>query len=235
MVITKYISKVGKNYKVSEHFTLGEFKSPDSDKVLYSTYVLKWLEKIRSHFGGAINITSGYRSPKYNALVNGATNSAHLYGRACDFVVHDANGDVVPSKRVCLWLESVGYKYAIGYILNSTHIDSKYNNRMIEYPRPYIYLNRLNPPKTFKEYFAPAKHPYMGVYPRETVSRTQGSETNIKLWQQYLKWYGFTITVDGKFGSATEVLTKKFQLQNGLTADGSVGSLTIAKAKTIKR
>lgn len=234
MLITKYISKVGKDYKISDHFTLGEFQSHDgADKVIYSTYVLKWLEKIRAHYNGKITITSGYRTPAYNRSVNGATNSAHIYGQAADFKVYDPYGDLVPSKRVCLWLESIGYSHSIGFMGTATHIDSRYANRMIETVRPYIFLNRIG--TTFSKYWEPPKFPYMGVYPRETVSRTQGSESNIKLWQQYLKWYGFSIIIDGKFGIDTETKTKKFQADNGLVPDGSVGSKTIAKAKTIKR
>ena len=233
MLFTKYISKVGKDYKISEHFTLGEFQSHDgADKVIYSTYVLKWLEKIRAYYGGKITITSGYRTPTYNRSVNGATNSAHIYGQAADFKVYDKSGELVPSKRVCLWLESI-YSHSIGYMGTATHIDSRYANRMIETVRQYIFLNRIG--STFAKYFDPPKYPYMGVYPRETVSRTQGSETNIKLWQKYLIWYGLHVTVDGKFGTDTETKTKQFQSENGLVPDGSVGSKTIAKAKTIKR
>ena len=76
---------------------------------------------------------------------------------------------------------------------------------------------------------------YSGVYPTPVVNTETGSKTNVILWQKYLKWYGFVIDVDGKFGPDTEEKTKTFQRNNGLKDDGSVGPLTIAKAKTIKR
>lgn len=44
------------------------------------------LELVRSYlFNTAIIISSGYRSPAVNALIGGATNSAHMQGLAVDF------------------------------------------------------------------------------------------------------------------------------------------------------
>lgn len=80
-----------------------------------------------------------------------------------------------------------------------------------------------------------ALKPYLGKYPAPIVGRTKGTMLNVKLWQQYLKWYGFNIAVDGIFGVKTEEFTKAFQRANGLVPDGIVGPLTIAKAKTIRR
>lgn len=80
-----------------------------------------------------------------------------------------------------------------------------------------------------------ALKPYMGKYPTPIVSKTQGSELNVKLWQQYLNWYGPDVIVDGKFGPDTEAKTKLFQTKTGLDPDGIVGPFTIAKAKTIRR
>lgn len=77
--------------------------------------------------------------------------------------------------------------------------------------------------------------PYSGVYPRAPVSRTFGTITDARLWQKYLCWYGADVSIDGRFGPDTELKTKAFQRENGLLADGKVGPLTIAKAKTIRR
>jgi len=44
------------------------------------------LEPLRRRFG-VIRVTSGYRCPKLNALVGGATNSQHLSGEAADINV----------------------------------------------------------------------------------------------------------------------------------------------------
>ena len=45
------------------------------------------LQSIRSHFGAAVTINSGYRTPQYNAKVGGVTDSQHCYGTAADIVV----------------------------------------------------------------------------------------------------------------------------------------------------
>lgn len=46
------------------------------------------LQPIREKLGKPMIITSGFRSVKLNNLVGGVSNSQHLYGQACDFVVN---------------------------------------------------------------------------------------------------------------------------------------------------
>jgi hypothetical protein len=43
------------------------------------------MEPIRSLLNQPLHVNSGYRSPAVNHAVGGASNSAHLEGRACDF------------------------------------------------------------------------------------------------------------------------------------------------------
>lgn len=50
---TGYLSQLGRNYKVSAHFTLGEIASKDgADKVLYDTDLLDMWENVRFLLGG---------------------------------------------------------------------------------------------------------------------------------------------------------------------------------------
>ncbi len=51
----------------------------------------------------------------------------------------------------------------------------------------------------------------------------------VKAVQYLLKHRGYSITVDGNFGSGTETVVKSFQSANGLTADGVVGTNTWTK------
>lgn len=80
----------------SEHFTFDELIRSDAAAAhglinepptsLYPNLrvLLHFLEVIRYEFNKPIKITSGYRSEAVNRLVNGASNSQHLFGRAAD-------------------------------------------------------------------------------------------------------------------------------------------------------
>lgn len=52
----------------------------------------------------------------------------------------------------------------------------------------------------------------------------------VNRWQEFLRGCGYAISVDGDFGPATERVSKQFQRDEGLTADGIVGSRTIGAA-----
>jgi len=84
---------------LSPHFTLEEMTHSDTAKrrgwsnipedsdaqnllVLCNTL----LEPIRDLLGTPLKINSGYRSPQLNAAVGGVLRSAHMEGRAADFV-----------------------------------------------------------------------------------------------------------------------------------------------------
>lgn len=51
------------------------------------------IDKVRTDWGSAINVTSGYRCEQLNELVGGAERSGHKYGNAVDLV--PSNGKVV--------------------------------------------------------------------------------------------------------------------------------------------
>lgn len=46
------------------------------------------LQKIRDHFGKAIRISSGYRSPELNVAIGGSKTSSHCRGEAADFEIY---------------------------------------------------------------------------------------------------------------------------------------------------
>ena len=52
--------------------------------------------------------------------------------------------------------------------------------------------------------------------------------TAVAQWQNFLKSQGFTVKVDGDFGKVTVAITKEFQKEHGLKADGIVGNATFA-------
>ena len=69
-------------------FRVREFRCKDgSDEILVDEALTVVLQCIREHFGKAVTITSGYRTPAHNAKVGGSKSSQHLLGRAADIRV----------------------------------------------------------------------------------------------------------------------------------------------------
>lgn len=108
--------------KISEHFTLDELTGSDyatrhgldnspSPAILQNLGILaQGLEHVRALLGNKpVIVTSGYRSPKVNAGVGGAKNSAHMSGLAADIKVPDYGTPL----QVCRLLES--YANILGF------------------------------------------------------------------------------------------------------------------------
>jgi hypothetical protein len=84
--------------RLSPHFTLEELclsetavragidNTPSADVVANLARLAKMLEKVRALLKSPIHITSGFRCPELNARIGGSKTSAHLDGRAADFI-----------------------------------------------------------------------------------------------------------------------------------------------------
>ena len=120
---TYYVSKLGRDHKVSPHFKLREFQSRDgADKVLISDELLAKLEELRAYGGFVITINSGYRSAAHNKKVGGASNSSHTRGLAADVKVKK-DGSYVSAKLICALCQTLGFD-GVAYInANSVHLD----------------------------------------------------------------------------------------------------------------
>jgi uncharacterized protein YcbK (DUF882 family) len=82
------IDKVGRSYKVSRNFTLGELASKDgANIVLLHPALIIALQTIRDHVGKPIRVNSAFRSPAHNRAIGGASNSLHTLGLAADIVI----------------------------------------------------------------------------------------------------------------------------------------------------
>jgi hypothetical protein len=78
----------------TEHFQQEEFDSPDlaGSGELMDRDLIDKLEELRTRCGFPFIVTSGYRTPSYNATVPGASrNSAHTRGLAVDISIIDSN------------------------------------------------------------------------------------------------------------------------------------------------
>lgn len=86
--INVYSKKKDGEKKLSSNFKVKEFACKDgSDAVLVAPRLVMVLQSIRSHFGKAVNIHSGYRTPPYNEQVGGVEGSQHTYGTAADISI----------------------------------------------------------------------------------------------------------------------------------------------------
>jgi uncharacterized protein YcbK (DUF882 family) len=82
------IDKVGRSYKVSRNFILGELASKDgANIVLLHPALIIALQTIRDHVGKPIRVNSAFRSPAHNKAIGGASNSLHTLGLAADVVI----------------------------------------------------------------------------------------------------------------------------------------------------
>ena len=78
--------------KLTANFQVKEFACGDgTDAVFVAPRLVMVLQSIRSHFGKAVTIHSGYRTPPYNIEVGGVENSQHTYGTAADISVKDVS------------------------------------------------------------------------------------------------------------------------------------------------
>lgn len=120
ITINAYSKAKDGDTKLSTNFKVREFACKDgSDPIFIAPELVTVLQKIRTHFGKAVTVNSGYRTPGYNAKVGGATYSQHLYGTAADIVV----AGVAP-KTVAAYVEKLmPNKGGIGIYNTFVHVD----------------------------------------------------------------------------------------------------------------
>jgi uncharacterized protein YcbK (DUF882 family) len=96
----------GKAVQLSTNFKSTEFDCHGKgccSQTLVDQKLVNYLQKIRTHFGKAVNISSGYRCVTHNKNVGGATGSRHAKGQAADIYI---NG--VKPAEIAKYAESIG-------------------------------------------------------------------------------------------------------------------------------
>ena len=98
----------GVKTKLSANFSSTEFDCHGSGcckETVIDPKLVDILQKIRTHFGKAVTVTSGYRCPTHNSKVSKATKSKHTMGQAADITVKG-----VTPREVAQYAESIGIK-----------------------------------------------------------------------------------------------------------------------------
>lgn len=106
--------------RLSSNFKVSEFACKDgSDAVLVAPRLVMVLQTIRDHFGTAVTINSGYRTPQYNATIGGVIQSQHCYGTAADIKVSGQKPETVAAYARKIMPDWGG----VGKYSSFTHID----------------------------------------------------------------------------------------------------------------
>lgn len=123
---------------LSANFKVKEFACKDgSDEILIDLDLVDILQRIRDHFGVAVTINSAYRTPAYNASVDGKPKSYHLRGMAADIAVSG-----VSPIEVAKYAESMGVR-GIGKYNSFVHVDKCSLRRLLEKYSEKEYLQKL--------------------------------------------------------------------------------------------
>ena len=120
MAIKTY--KKGTATQLSTNFKSTEFDCHGSgccSSTLVDENLVKYLQKIRSHFGKSVHINSGYRCKTHNAAVGGASASNHMDGEAADIRI-----DGVTPLEVAQYAEHIGM-LGIGVYGWGVHVDTR--------------------------------------------------------------------------------------------------------------
>lgn len=120
MAIKAYSKAKNGNTNISTNFKVKEFACTDgSDPIFIDSELVSVLQKIRTHFGKSVTITSAYRTPTKNKACGGTAYSQHLYGKAADIKI----SGVTPKKIAAYAEKLLPNKGGIGIYKSFVHID----------------------------------------------------------------------------------------------------------------
>lgn len=128
-MIRQYSFAKNGNRRLAPDFKVREFRCKDgTDTVMVDETLTVVLQCIREHFGKAVVITSGYRTPAHNAAVGGAKSSQHLLGRAADIRVQGVSVEDVAAYAESLMPDWGGvgrYPVKAGRATGWVHVDTR--------------------------------------------------------------------------------------------------------------
>lgn len=121
-MIKCYIMDTDGNVKLTRHFKVREFACRDGSQVVFiDEYLYTILDILRQKIGKPVIITSGYRTPEWNAKCGGAKYSYHMRGMAADIRV-----DGISPKELAKELDKI-VENSCGIIVysNWVHFDTR--------------------------------------------------------------------------------------------------------------
>lgn len=91
-MIKSYIIKTDGNEQLGKYFKVKEFACKDNSPIVFvDEYLHTVLNILRNKIDKPVIITSGYRTPEWNAKCGGAKYSYHMRGMAADIRVNGMN------------------------------------------------------------------------------------------------------------------------------------------------
>lgn len=196
------------NIKLSENFSVKEFACKDgSDTIKIDLDLIPLIQRFRNYVETGVYFNSAYRTPSYNKKVGGATNSYHVKGQALDIPFLNSYKYLTSREKMCAFFNTLGVK---GIIIYPTfiHVDTRTSKYHADNNGNY---------KTFGKVHIPFK---------QTLKRGSNN-VDVGIVQYKLKMLGYNVgNADMVYGGNTELAVRKFQTNNGLSADGVVGEKT---------
>ena len=212
-------SKLSTNFRVSEFACHG---NGCCSTVMIDEQLVKFVQKIRDHFGKPVTINSGYRCATHNKNVGGATGSLHAKGQAADIAVEG----VTPAE-VAKYAESIGI---LGIGLYETAKDGYFVHIDTRTTKAFWYGQG----QAYRSTFGGAVETKVKVELNELKKGATGEQ--VKTLQLLLIAYGYDLGkygADGDFGDATDKAVRAFQRSKNLGSDGVVGLNTWKKILNI--
>ncbi len=194
----------GKAVKLSANFKSTEFDCHGEgccNSTAIDTELVDILQKIRSRFGKAVKINSGYRCKTHNKSVGGALKSNHLTGTAADIAVSG-----ISPTEVAAFAESIGVM-GIGLYTWGCHIDTR-NEKAFWYSDKQEYRSTFGGAPT-------VNLPILKNGSKGDAVKTLQVLLNAK---GYKGKNGKTLTVDGIFGANCDYAVENFRKDVKLTA-----------------
>lgn len=200
MAVKYYNARTQAELQLSKNFKVREFACKDGTiSTPISQELVTMLQRLRDRLGVPINISSAYRTPKYNKAVGGSTNSQHLYGKAADIT---CSVDPLVVAWVAQDLGFHGVECGIGS--NYVHVDMRAGWWFAV--KPLANKKYETVPKLF------------------TTIKYGSRNQTVTVLELYLKKLGlYAGPIDEHCGPGLEMAIKEFQKKYGLEVDLSFG------------